>query len=282
MKAKIILTEDQKTEIINRYLKGEKVTVLVKDYGYKYNNHGTILDLLRRNGVKIRNDQQTHAIRYTINENYFEKIDTEAKAYFLGLLYADGCNSTEKNTVRIQLQEEDVHILRKFNEELNHSKPLKFWKSNNPNRKSLYTLNITNKKISLDLLNLGLTKAKTHTLQFPNKSIVPNKLLKHFVRGYFDGDGSIYYSIDKKWGAKRFAFAIVGNLSFIDKLQDFIVVNTGLNKTKLGKRHKSRNNNIAHLEYGGTNSVMKFYTWLYKDATIFFKRKYEKFQGVFK
>ena len=51
-----------------------------------------------------------------INKNFFNKIDTEEKAYFLGFLYADGYNNTDRNSVALSLKEDDKEILEKYSE----------------------------------------------------------------------------------------------------------------------------------------------------------------------
>lgn len=63
-----------------------------------------------------------------INDSFFEKIDTEEKAYFLGLFYADGCNYINGNASRValSLQEDDKKILEIFNNFIypNEDRPL--------------------------------------------------------------------------------------------------------------------------------------------------------------
>lgn len=67
--------------------------------------------IMRKNGVKIRSLSECHRT-YKVVEDYFDNIDSEAKAYFLGLLYADGNLSSEegRNCIKITLQKKDDDI----------------------------------------------------------------------------------------------------------------------------------------------------------------------------
>src|SRR5258706_2989612 len=121
--------------------------------------------------------------KYPINESFFEKIDSEEKAYFLGLLFADGTNSIKKTEVKLALGEIDKHILSRLNNFFQPTKPLYFQKSK-LGRQNLYKLIINSKKISYRLNDLGIVPNKTHKLIFPK--YLDNNLLKHFIRGYFD------------------------------------------------------------------------------------------------
>ena len=90
--------------------------------------------------------------KYNYNENFFEEINTPEKAYFLGLLYADGTNvqlPTTK-TMSITLQEQDVSILERFKKALNSEYPLLFLERQNTNF-NYYRLYVYGNKICDDL-----------------------------------------------------------------------------------------------------------------------------------
>lgn len=235
------------------------------------------------------------------NEKFFERVDSEVVAYFLGLMYADGSNSSQtvfKNSckgkqVSISLQEEDVYILKQLKDLLNCPASLSFLNKHdkNPNWKNMYTLTISGKKISEDLEKLGCMANKTTLLQFPNDAVVPNKYLNHFIRGYFDGDGCIYNGKrkihlvkDSKYPSgyrnkviQNTKFQITGNINFIDKLQDVLIENVELGKTKL---NSSKSKQYVTMEYVGRQSIKKVYSYLYSDATIYLTRKKEKFLEI--
>ena len=231
-----------------------------------------INNLLRRNGYDAKSASELKR-KYPIQEDFFDKIDTEEKAYILGLLYADGWNQTERNLVAISLKESDKDILEKITELIQPDKPLRYYTTANSRKKegfensqNQWRLMINNKHISQRLVELGCGKAKTHNLTFPTAEQVPSHLIRHFVRGYFDGDGSVS-------GDKQKQFCFVGTIDFLLPLQQILMKELGFSETKLDQRHKDIDNNIRSLRYCGVNQCITFRDWLYKDATIYLERK---------
>ena len=235
-----------------------------------------INNLLRRNGYDAKSASELKR-KYPIQEDFFDKIDTQEKAYILGLLYADGWNQTDRNVVGIGLKESDKEILDKITSLIQPTKPLGYYKKNKlkrgfENSQNEYRLVIANKRISERLVELGCGKAKTHNLTFPTEEQVPSCLIRHFVRGYFDGDGSVS-------GDKQKQFNLVGTINFLLPLQQILIEELGFSKTKLDQRHKERDNEIRSLRYCGINQCITFRDWLYKDATIYLERKYDIFHS---
>ena len=226
--------------------------------------------LLRRNGYDAKSASELKR-KYPIVEDFFDEIDTEEKAYFLGFLYADGYNNTDRNSVALSLKEDDKEILIRLNSLLQPTKPLGYYKKNKlkrgfENSQNEYRLVIANKHISERLVELGCGKAKTHNLTFPTEEQVPSHLIRHFVRGYFDGDGSVS-------GDKQKQFSFVGTIDFLLPLQQILVKELNFSKTKLDQRHEDREDSIRALRYCGINQCITFRDWLYKDATIYLERK---------
>jgi intein/homing endonuclease len=120
------------------------------------------------------------------------------------LLYADGCNFTPKQTVSISLEEGDRHILESFRNELNYNKELEYIDYSNKHDfgytyRNQYRLLIFSKHISEELEKKGVKHNKSLILEFPD--FIPDNLLKFFILGYFDGDGSFcpHYTTEGKF-----------------------------------------------------------------------------------
>jgi len=228
-------------------------------------NTSTIGKILNRNNTTMRDVSHSKQI-YKINEFYFDTIDTEDRAYFLGFLYADGTNSSSKTTVRLGLKESDVCILNEFSKCLNYGKPLyyskKKYKDGTYKGEPIYTLSITNKHISQQLYKLGVVDRKTFILEFP-KWLAPS-LYSHFIRGYFDGDGSI-----------SGIFSLAGTKNLLMRIQEILMENCALEETKISPIGK-----IYILSYGGSKQLSRIREFLYKDATIFLERKKVKFDEI--
>jgi hypothetical protein len=106
-------------------------------------------------------------------------------------------------------------------------------------------------------------------LKFPK---LRKDLIRHFIRGYFDGDGCISQS------GKYPMFSIVSTKNFLTSIQNILVKNLGLSKTKFMIRHPKNGNNIRTLMYGSYGNCIPIYHYLYDDASIFLKRKRDKFK----
>lgn len=221
---------------------------------------------LIRLGIKMR-PQHIVQRKYNINLSYFNIINSEKKAYILGFLYADGYNQETKNQVRLTLHEQDIDILYKIKEELSYNdKPLFKIEKNNS---IYYDLSINSLEISKDLAKLGCVQKKTFKLTFPD--FLDKELEKHFIRGYFDGDGSI--SIGKET-----QISVTGTLSLISSIQKKFETDLNVNHVKLHKRHKETE--IYTLLYHNKESIRKILEFMYKNSNIYLDRKYNKYISI--
>lgn len=200
---------------------------------------------------------------HSYNKEFFKKIDTEEKAYFYGLLMADGNVSSKRDYFQISLQEEDKYILEKFIYCLESNYHLYV------DREKYYSLKVTGKEIVEDLINNGLVPQKTHIL-LPPVDKVPKELIHHLIRGYFDGDGCIWYDE----GAKSYAIQFVGTKEVLEFFKDFLHIKQKLRKTE-------HSENIYRLSSRGNINVDEIGEILYKDATLYLTRKKEKFDKCF-
>lgn len=253
-------------DIVTKYRSGTTINQLSKEYKC---NKKTIYSLFKINGIPFKTKSEIHR-KYPIKENFMDKVDCEEKAYFLGLMYADGCNHIEKKYCCVTLVESDKDVLIALSNIIQPTKPLLFINGKNT-KQDCYRMSINSPHFSKKMEELGCTARKTFILKFPTEEQVPNHLVHHFIRGYFDGDGCIN-------NGKKRHFSFTGTEEFIDGIQDVLVENLGFSKTKVFKRFPERNNNIVTLLKCGRKQSLKFYNWLYKDATIFFQRKKDIFE----
>lgn len=214
------------------------------------------------------------------DHNFFEKINTEEKAYFLGLIYADGnlymskrANSIE---VSISLQEGDKHILEKLQSliYIDNPKPLEFVKKRKEHHKNQYKFITHSRKIFDDLLKLGLSPRKSRILKFPTESQVPHYLLRHFIRGYFDGDGSIYLQKPSKKSTDFpcYRCSVCGTEHFSTELRKLL-------SKELSSIIEKHNNSFI-LRILGSRSSFQFLNWLYSESSVYLTRKFNRFQDL--
>lgn len=235
-------------------------------------NHNLIRKTMKENNIFARTDRE-QALIYSCNENFFEVVDNEAKAYWLGFMYADGyITSKRKHNCRkigISISKRDVELLHRFKKDIESTHPINEYKAAGgfKNSNNYVRIIISSEKLVSDAIKLGVFEAKTEILRFPNSSQVPKKLLHHFIRGYMDGDGSI--SEYKK--KKHFAVSFCGTREMLMGIQKFLHVDLAL-----GKRHDNDVNNYS-FAIGGNRQVENILDVIYSDATIFLKRKHAKY-----
>lgn len=254
-----------------KYRKNRSTKIPYSDITALYRTGMSVFDISKKFNIcentvysAIKELDKKFKLKYYKNENYFDIIDTEDKSYFLGLLYADGCNNGEG--FYITLQDRDVDILIKFKEYIEFSGDLKFIKGKK-NCKNYYSLNISSRKISNNLTKIGCNINKTLNATFP---IIPDELMNHFIRGIFDGDGSV--SIDKKG---QINFSIVGNSNIISKVGE--IINRECNMCVNIRKPNRYKCDISIFQFGGNLQAKKVEEYLYKNATLFIKRKRLKF-----
>ena len=226
----------------------------------------------------------------TYDETFFEKIDTEAKAYWLGFIYADGCvknhskgkegRQLKKYYLGIELAEKDKdHLIKfakticlNFEESMLYSRERKIYYDHLGEERS-YKMNafqVSSKKIVEDLIELGCVPNKSLTLMFPSEKQVPKNLWMHFIRGYFDGDGWVYN------GEKNnLRFGMVGTEEFLNEIEKFFVETFDWYTTT--KRNKTGKAKI--LIKGIKTKRKEFMETFYKNAELFLERKYNIFSN---
>jgi len=230
-------------------------------------------------------------MKYNTNDKYFEQIDSEDKAYFLGLLFADGYNFIGKSyMVTLQLCIGDIDILKQFRSYIGDC-TIYIYKNKNKNHQDIARLQINSKKISTDLHNIGCVQGKSLILEFPD-SVLIEPFMNHFIRGYFDGNGCVWEGkrgkvlckdISRKEGERirivhNVKFNIVGATNFIKGIQNILVSELGFGQTILNNGKKIRG--YSQLEYSGRLQMKKFYDYLYNNATLYLERKKRKFETI--
>ncbi len=227
----------------------------------------TVIKIVERAGFQPRN----HSSKYYWNQDYFEKIDSKDKAYFLGLMVADGHNVSGRPGLSIQLEEGDRAILEKFKECIEYTGELYLCKAYEIGTLH-YRLLITCPMLSKGLSSHGVTPRKTHTSYFPD---IEEQYWSHFIRGVFDGDGCI--SIKSNGSG---TFSIIGNKVLIETIQEVLIENCDLKKGKLYHCNNTKDN-IVSFGYSRRTDLLVIKDYLYKDCEdLFLTRKKEKFDKI--
>ena len=236
----------------------------LREIGEKYGiTKTTVSFLFKKYGYNTRNSSDSHR-KYTIDETFFDNIDTQEKAYCLGLLYADGTNLRRDNSIQIGLQEQDKDLLEKVRIAMNINKPLYFQKNTKSYGQNTYRLEFVSKHMSERLSDIGMVPNKSLILEFP--TCVPEELMSHYLRGYMDGDGYISHR------KNDYTVEIMGTESFCLSIQKILFqhdIDSKIYNTTLHKETSTR-----RLYIGRKDNFKKFINYIYTDATIYLERKY--------
>lgn len=253
----IAWSEDQMKYIISEYKKGKTLSALGREFGVSYS---TIRNLLKRKGIKTEGNKHN----FPRDEFYFSNIDSKEKAYWLGFLYADGCVHSNSNEISITLKDRD-HLEKfrkaiKSNNKIGESIDRRF--SSLP---KIYHFSIKDKQLKSDLIKWGCVPNKSLSLtKIPN---IPRDFVSHFIRGYFDGDGSLHWLN----GTKNFRISFVGTAPFLKDIQKELGLSLSLGQQE--------GNKSKYFQVAGRKQVPMILDYIYKDSdeNIRLTRKYKNY-----
>lgn len=211
---------------------------------------------------------------YTVDSDFFKKIDTEEKAYIVGFIAADGHIDANTYRLTIALKNSDYQLLEKIRTAMHSTHPIKRGiLRKNPYKKTenkileQCSISINGKDLVQPLINMGLSGKKTYTLSDELIKYIPDNLVRHFLRGYFDGDGNVTWGTEYSSGFK-YIVQVCGNEDFLNgSFQKYFPSNCSLYKNKYSKQ-------CYTWKIANKKEVLKFLIYIYDDAHIYLNRKY--------
>ena len=227
---------------------------------------------------------------YSVDDNYFENIDTQKKAYWLGWLVTDGYVTSKINSKRgvyntscisLKLQEKDKNVLEDFKKDINTSVSIRDVKRNKPIE---YTNKITNKTVVInggkqaelrfssakmvqDLAKYGIHQNKTYDVTFPKE--IDSKYYPGFIAGVISGDGCI--DIKKNRNTYILRCTIAGNLDLVQNIHSILVKEISVNPEKKIFKYE-HTAQLYRLELNQTETISLYY-WLQKNGISLMERK---------
>lgn len=256
-------TSEQENQIITLYNNKINVNYIAERFNV---SQSTIFNMLKKFNIKRKKNDT----KYTLDEHFFDNVNTKEKAYILGLLYADGCNTG--NEIELSLIEPDKDLLLKIRNSFKSNRPLRFIKPRKSTHQNMYSLSFSSIKLCVQASRIGLVKSKTLTIKFPE--FLKEKNYSSFIRGYFDGDGCIYFNKNRR----NLSFSFVGTKSMCESIkkifEEKLDIHCGI--------YNQNNKKIKILTISGNSQVIKTMEYLYKGAAIFMKRKRKKYSEALK
>jgi hypothetical protein len=224
--------------------------------------------------------------KYTFDENYFEIIDNEDKAYDLGFSYADATISYDPNSntyvYHLMLARKDkchlAGMLTRIHSdfEINDFMKLNTFPNGEQKWVAVSAITVCSKKFVSDLVDKGCGPRKTQVIRLPIGKI-PEHLMRHFIRGYLDGDGCWYlvYRDRKHDGNSKLdgSVSLLSNKEFCDDTKKWLIDHNIINKAVVAKKRKAE---IFYMRCTGLIQISKLFHFVYDDAAVFLDRKYNK------
>lgn len=209
----------------------------------------------------------TRRINRRLQEDYFQKIDSENTAYLIGLLFADGnvtiSSDNHQPLIKLQLLNEDINLLNFFKQELRADSEISDCKD------GTYSFCVRSAQLAKDLAKYNIIPNKTYLINnFPN---IPNEYICHFLRGYIDGDGSLYFSDNHSFHLSITTHSLTLANEFKKIVYDLLNV-----PEKTATRKVTFYNNVAKFTLNG-KEAFELANLLYNNANIYCSRKYDKY-----
>lgn len=263
----ILISYDEAKKIYEDYKTGIPIYKLSEKYGYY---QMTISKYFKKYGFKIK----MHKTDVSLNNFFFENIDTEEKAYLLGFFAADGTINSHGCGMALLIQANDVEILDYFKNAFNDKKDYYYYPAKRKTHKDRLKIEINSNINKEILLEKGFPCRKTYEMFALPNTFTTENLYRHFIRGYFDGDGSIILP-SKKSRVTKFKITS-SNIEFL-KFCKTRFEEIGCYNIKI---EYPKNNFAKSLYIQNKLSIAKIYHYFYDDSEFYLKRKYLKMKSV--
>lgn len=261
-----IFTDQEEQEIAKIYKSGISTRAIARIYGLS--GKTVVIAALKRTGTKQRSPAERNRKHY-IDPHTFDVIDTQEKAYWWGFIYADGYVGRERS-LAVTLKRSDINHLIELKTFLKAEHPVKRC-IQKTNGKGYPTAQFyaTDQHLGKRLVELGITVRRKEF--FKVKHNLPSELAQHWIRGVFDGDGHV-----STIGSRRPEVNFSGNIEMLRFIREALHEGTGLRADQLIYKHSFAD--LTYLAYTGRLQDKAIGEFLYKNATIYLERKWDRFQ----
>lgn len=269
------ITDEDKEKILKQYVIEQKsIYQIQKELGF---SQFIIEKVLKEFNVQKRTYVEAKQLsrKYSIDDNFF-KTQSHDMAYILGLLASDGNVAKNENGIFLELEKTDEYLLKEINKLTNNSRPIKYYTHKHPDgtETNAAKLQVWSAEWKKDLSVYNIVPAKTNILKPPY--FLNKKYYISYLKGYFDGDGSFYFNLNKyKWNIS-FCGASYEVISWI---RNVFINLYGIAVGKIEKRTLESGNDFFRIAISGKENVKRVYQMWYQEETssICLLRKKKKF-----
>lgn len=238
---------------VKLYSQGMSVPEINKKYGF--NTYKLYKELKEK---ELTRSHREKSLKYKCNEDYFNKIDNQKKAYWLGYMCADGYITKTKYGYVSAVTSKDGDHLELFKQDLESTHEVKKYSTTTSyGNTEYYRLLITSKQLFYGLKNNGCVENKSKILLPPN---IDKNLERHWIRGYYDGDGSIRKRPQSKSG---FSLSVLGTEQVVSWINNYI-------------NGSFWYDSIKDIWYLDTTITLEILDFLYDNADRHLERKFDR------
>ena len=217
-------------------------------------------DIPRYSKAKVYNPQ--------LKENFFECINCEENAYFLGLIISDGnvfipSDGNRQASISITLDLHDEYMLQTFKELIGTNTII------GKDGRGCGTIAVRSNKMANDLSKYGVIPRKSFYTYLPKN--IPDIYMSHLIRGIFDGDGCIQAKMNNQTNHFVHCMSFCGTHQLMEDISEYCFTHLKLQRRSTVYDYKDRK--LSETKISNKKDMYTFGEWLYKDATIFLKRK---------
>jgi len=215
------------------------------------------------------------------DKGYFEEIDSEPKAYWLGFVMGDGCvmwdEATGNYSLTVALQARDLPHLLLLTKDLGSTKMPILDKRTASFRMVWYS-----KRLAQSLINLGVVPRKS-IIGHPIPVITQAQLVRHFWRGLFDADGCLAIQRKSNVSVPEYRFSLAGTRNLLAAFQEWAMQTTDLRPQKIGRASNQNGYSRAHvIAISGNRQIEALLYGMYFDSTRSLARKRKLFNDLVK
>lgn len=263
------LTLEQENILKDLHFKGLNHREVSEEMGLTYDS---IAKTSRRLGL------EGYVRKYQLDEDWLNEINSPEKAIYLGLFFSDGCNVKTTPACAIYLNENDRDYLERIKNFFTNAPLLKrrMKKYKDRCRCDQRGISVSSIKWTNNLHKYGAVPAKSLILEWPK--LLPEKLTKYFIRGFFEGDGGI--CVSKRSSIPYYTICITSTKEFLEDCSSQIWDSLNI-KTFMYKARKTDDKNTYTLNISRQKDVKSFLDWIYEDLQeLAMDRKFQLYQNL--
>lgn len=217
--------------------------------------------------------------KYTCNSDYFKDIDSEEKAYWLGFVYGDGYLTHTEKTIKfgLSIMEADYEHMIKFKNAIKYNGNIGHYEVSSGYKvgAEYCRIIISDDLFSQHLISHGLVEHKSNIMKPPTG--IPEELIRHWIRGFMDANGSIMITKNEK--CDTYGIGFTSTVEVLDYIQNHLLKNNAINHIYPYKKRKDEHI-VTQISFGGNYQAKQYLDYIYNNATVWLNRKYERYLSL--